>query len=347
MSIGAFAPAAGAPTHGEVGASVRDLLRHPDLWRADEVGTRAEAVAVTPSGFDSLDAHLPGNGWPRAGLIELILNTVGIGELKLLAPALRVLSRAARWIAWVNPPFVPYAPALAALDIDIGKILLVHPRHHGEALWAMEQASKSGTCSAVLGWLDEHQLTPTATRRLQLAAKQGETLGCLFRPEAAANGASMAELRLKLKPGVQSELDVSIMKRRGGWPVPGLHIQVDSRFNTKDIEKQISSWRQNRPNQHTATPFGWSLQPGSARGYPSHEKAQPGSARGHPSHEKAQPGGAIGHPPHEKAQPRNAMGHPPHETAQPGSATGPPIAGKSTRLPPPCVARGPGNQPLN
>ncbi len=63
-----------------------------------------------------------------------------------------------------------------------------------------------------------------------------------------------------------------------------------------------------------------SLQPGSARGHPSHEKAQPGSARGHPPHEKTQPGSARGHPSHEKTQPGSARDHPRHETTQPGNA---------------------------
>jgi len=224
--------------------AIGELLRHPSLWRAGQIDSPARPVAATPSGFDSLDAHLPGHGWPQAGLVELMPSVVGIGELKLLAPTLRVLSRAARWIAWINPPFIPYAPALAALDIDIGKILLVHPKRREDALWAMEQASKSGTCSAALGWLDERLLTLTATRRLQLAAKQGKTLGCLFRPEAAANSASMAELRLKLRPGERGALSVSITKRRGGWPVRGLNIQMDSRFCMQDIEKQLGFWRQ-------------------------------------------------------------------------------------------------------
>ena len=286
--------------------AIGDLLRHPDLWRADEIGSPAGAVAATSSGFDALDAHLPGNGWPRAGLIELMLGTAGIGELKLLAPALRRLSRAARWIAWINPPFIPYAPALAALDIDINRILLVHPRQHEEALWAMEQASRSGTCSAVLGWLDERRLTLTATRRLQLAAKQGGTLGCLFRPAAAAEGASMAELRLKLEPGPRSALDVSIVKRRGGWPVSDLHIQVNSQILSEDIERYKILWRHGRPAQHpeAATtqleeaplacngPSGESgenIPRSGALSRGARESPQPGSARGYPSHVRDTP----------------------------------------------------------
>ena len=226
--------------------AIGDLLRHPKLWRAGEIGGPGEAVAATSTGFDALDAHLTGNGWPQAGLIELMLSTAGIGELRLLAPALRTLSRAARWIAWVNPPFIPYAPALAALDIDIAKILLVHPKRPEQALWAMEQASRSGTCSAVLGWLDERRLTHTATRRLQLAAKQGGTLGCLFRPAPAAESASMAELRLQLEPATDGALGVSIVKRRGGWPVPGLNIPINGQLGAVDIERQLAFWRHSR-----------------------------------------------------------------------------------------------------
>ena len=268
--------------------AIGDLLRHPDLWRADEIGSPAGAVAATSSGFDVLDAHLPGNGWPQAGLIELMLGTAGIGELRLLAPVLRRLSRAARWIAWVNPPFIPYAPALAALDIDISRILLVHPRQHEEALWAMEQASRSGTCSAVLGWLDERRLTLTATRRLQLAAKQGGTLGCLFRPAAAADGASMAELRLKLEPGPRSALGVSIVKRRGGWPIPGLNIQVNSQIFSEDIERHMLLWRSDRPGQHPKaapaqleeTPLACNSPAGKPRGNASRSRAFSRGARG-------------------------------------------------------------------
>ena len=83
--------------------AIQDLLQHPDLWRAGQLRA-VQALATTPSGFAALDAHLPGNGWPEAGLMEFMLATSGIGELKLLAPALVNLSRQARWIAWIKSP---------------------------------------------------------------------------------------------------------------------------------------------------------------------------------------------------------------------------------------------------
>jgi cell division inhibitor SulA len=232
-----------------------DLLKHPDLWRAGQLGTTPEALTT---GFPQLDAHLPGNGWPRAGLGEFLLSTTGVGELRLLAPLLKHVSRSeARWVAWVNPPFVPYAPALSALGIDISKVLLIHPKDHKDALWALERASRSGTCSVALGWLDEKKLKVKDTQRLQFAARQGRTFTCLFRPEQAAAHNSMAELRLQMhapsceqQPG---ELNVSINKRRGGWPVQGLHLSVSDARKPEEIREQLSLWRslQEERNQDT------------------------------------------------------------------------------------------------
>ena len=66
---------------------------------------------------EDLDGQLPGGGWPDSGLVELLPNESGIGELRLLMPALAKLSREARWIAWIAPPYLPYAPALASAGI--------------------------------------------------------------------------------------------------------------------------------------------------------------------------------------------------------------------------------------
>ena len=229
--------------------SAKDLLTHPDLWRAGELRPEANG---TPSGFATLDEHLPGNGWPKAGLSELLLPTAGIGELKLLMPLLRRLSQEMRWVAWINAPFMPYAPALEAAGIDISKMLLIHPKDHKEALWALERASRSGSCSITLGWLDDKQLTLKDTRRLQLAARQGNTLCCLFRPEQAAAQASMAELRLKLTPAAtkanasqeaENRVRVDVLKRRGGWPVTDLEVAFPGPRRTRELREQLSLWR--------------------------------------------------------------------------------------------------------
>lgn len=207
---------------------IEDLLRHRHLWRAAD-GAALERATV-PTGFELLDAHLAGEGWPRDGLTELLGDTPGVGELRLLLPALAALSRRRpRWIAWIGPPWLPYAPALAAAGVDVDRILLVHPKHHQDQLWATEQALRSGTCSAVLSWPDPRHLRHGDLRRLQLAAREGDAWGVLFRPESAAATASPAELRLLLEPvaGDAERLDVRVLKRRGGWPTDPLPLRFE------------------------------------------------------------------------------------------------------------------------
>src|SRR5690349_3153029 len=72
-------------------ASVEDLLQqHPaHLWRArEQAGGTSSAPAGLPTGHAALDRCLPGQGWPQQGLIEILCDQPGIGELALLMPAL-------------------------------------------------------------------------------------------------------------------------------------------------------------------------------------------------------------------------------------------------------------------
>src|SRR5512137_3109590 len=121
--------------------SVEQLLQQNSarLWRARETGSGAAAVAPAglPTGYAALDRCLPGGGWPLQGLIEILSDQRGIGELRLLLPALAALCRepgatesppyppprpghagsamlphdrgSGGWIAWVSPPYRPYA----------------------------------------------------------------------------------------------------------------------------------------------------------------------------------------------------------------------------------------------
>ena len=201
-----------------------ELLRHPHLWRAREAQALAE-VRGLPSGHAALDRCLPGGGWPQQGLIEILTDRYGIGELSLLVPALATLCRQTAvtagshdesldgWLAWISPPYQPYAPALAAGGIDVGRVLVVRAE---PALWAMEQALRSGACSAVLGWAAPCELR--ALRRLQLAAEQSRCLAVLFRRAGDANVASPAVLRIGLQSGYQGALEIEILKSRGAPP---------------------------------------------------------------------------------------------------------------------------------
>jgi hypothetical protein len=193
-----------------------ELLAHPSVWR----GRSRATLATLSTGYAALDAGLPGGGWPRHGLIEILTPRFGIGELYLLLPALAALSRAqpARWCTWVSPPHEPFAPALAAHGVALERMLMV--RTH-LPLWAHEQALRSGACEMALAWLP--RASARAIRRLQLAAEQGRALGVLYRSQRFAHEASPAMLRVLLEPGMDAGkygARVSLIKSRGGSREP-------------------------------------------------------------------------------------------------------------------------------
>jgi hypothetical protein len=211
-----------------------ELLAHPSVWR----GRSRAPLETLPTGFAALDAGLPGGGWPRHGLIEVLTPHPGVGELYLLLPVLAALSRLtpARWCTWVSPPHEPFAPALEAHGVALERMLIVRTHLAATAaktfqrrrsggvhmgLWALEQALRSGACEVALAWLP--RVSPRAIRRLQLAAEQGRALGVLYRSQRFAAEASPAMLRIVLEPlaGETSRgARVTLLKSRGGSREP-------------------------------------------------------------------------------------------------------------------------------
>jgi hypothetical protein len=196
------------------------VLADPRVWR----GRRA-AVGMAPglpSGFAALDAALPEGGFPAAALTEVHSALTGIGELSLLLPALAGCGQRGL-VAFVAPPHVPYAPALAAAGLDLARLLVVRAASSRESCWAMEQALRDGAASAVVGWLDQQRVSFAALRRLQLAAETGSSFGVAFRGWGDRRTASPAALRLALHPfGCadaatvgQRGLRVAVLKCRG------------------------------------------------------------------------------------------------------------------------------------
>jgi hypothetical protein len=199
-----------------------DILADARVWKLKDASA-APARPVWSTGSSSLDARLPGGGWPTASLIEVLLDETGLGEVQLFLPALVACQRStqdrseAPWLVWIAPPHEPYAPALAQQGIELGRLLVVRPSTATEALWAAEQALSSGVCAAVLLWLkgtDDRWL-----RRLKLAAEAGGSLGVLFRPERHRFESSPANLRIVMSRDSPCAR-VDLLKVQGGRPGP-------------------------------------------------------------------------------------------------------------------------------
>ncbi len=193
------------------------------VWRASQLGHAG--VSALSSGFPALDAELPGAGWPIGALTELIGREPGIGELRLLVPLLRRLTRERRFVVLLAPPHLPYAPALASHGIDTDWLLVVQAPQAADRLWAVEQTLKSAAFGALLAWLPHERTRPEHLRRMQWAARCAAGPAFVFRPLAAQFEASAAPLRLLLLPRPDQRLSVQILKRRG--PVKADPLTID------------------------------------------------------------------------------------------------------------------------
>ena len=228
--------------------SKKQIPQYPGVWLAKDMNTRTSSGIST--GYEYLDAILPNKGWPNSGLVEIGYQSIGNGELRLIIPALKQLSQSQnKWITWINPPLIPYAPGLQSLGVDIGKILLVHTKHIKDTLWSLEKTCKSKNCSAVLAWTNR-PLKFKETQRLQLAAKMGGNLIYLFHSCLThSKNSSASELRLSLKPTEKpGTINIDINKRRKGWPIYDIAINVSQIIDTSnsqltDIKEKLHLWR--------------------------------------------------------------------------------------------------------
>ena len=190
------------------------LLQLPNPWQGNVFAEQPNSLST---GFDEMDALLPGRGWARGALTELLVPHEGIGALQLVLPALARLSHEPRWIAWVAPPYMPYAPALEAAGVNTARLLRVYPRAGAGGLATVEACLRAGTCSAVLAWPVTGELQ--ALRRLQRAAAQGNSWGVLFRPQRFASLASPIAQRLHVAGTADGVRVAHLDTRDDGEPV--------------------------------------------------------------------------------------------------------------------------------
>lgn len=221
--------------------AIEELARLPGVWRGGELEHAIHETVAT--GHAALDRELPGGGWPLGTLSEVLHDGVGIGEVSFLTGALALAARDARMLVWVNPPCIPYAPALAEAGLPLECCTVIEPAHREDALWSAEQALRSGASGAVLLWLANAMPGESRSRtdgyawlrRLQMAAQAGRSMAVLFRSTAAASSSTPAHLRVVLKRSADA-LELRIPKRRGPPLVAPIRIDLRSRIRAPMLE---------------------------------------------------------------------------------------------------------------
>ena len=200
--------------------TISSLLARQDTWRGR---SQRRSRPVLPTGYNSLNLLLQG-GWPTASVTELLPRQFGIGELSLLLPLLKNYSNNNRLCLWLDPPYQPYAPTLAAAGIALEQLLIVRSKSPREWLWAAEQSIRSG--ALLLAWARQKAPSYTDMRKLQLAAADSSNAAFLFSSLSSLVTSSPVALRLELESLQVNELLLTVRKMRGAAPGAQLHLPL-------------------------------------------------------------------------------------------------------------------------
>ena len=137
---------------------------------------------VVSLGAQEVDVALPWNGLRTNGLHEIFGDTAALGFLVALITRLTKIRSQAGYssqILWCQKGWDLCGQGLAHFGIDPGQTILVNGKNDKEVLWAMEEGLRSSGLAAVIGKL--YKGSPTASRRLHLAAEENGTTGLLLR----------------------------------------------------------------------------------------------------------------------------------------------------------------------
>ncbi len=133
----------------------------------------SETGRLLSLGVPAIDVTLQAAGVPAGAVHEIAGHgsdeEQGAAGAAFMALGLKTAAGGG-WTAWITQDADLYAPGLAALGLDLRRLMLVAARRDAEVCWAREEALRSNSLRAVVGEIGAMSLM--ASRRLQLAAEQ-------------------------------------------------------------------------------------------------------------------------------------------------------------------------------
>jgi len=231
---------------------------------------------IVPSRLKSLDALLPGGGFPTASLVEWISEDVGLSAASIALTSIGPMLALPGCLAIVDERHDFHAETLRCCGIPLSRALLIRPAKtvvaepasgrsrfvrpssaaHSDALWALEQAARCPGVRVVLMFLE--QASSAVMRRLQLAVECSGVTIVLIRPASILHQPSFADLRLHVTPQqrqagtatCQHRLIVRLLRSRHGLQHTG-HALLEVDHETGAVHS-ISELANTEPSAATA-----------------------------------------------------------------------------------------------
>ena len=194
-------------------------------------------------GLAALDDRLANGGLDSAGLHEIAAASPSLGDdaaatLFAAGIAARFADKPGFAVLWALSRFDLYAPGLEQAGLGPARIFYAQARKDSDILAIAEDALRDGAVACVVA--EVKAADQTATRRLQLAASDGNTPMLLYRRHRARdrcpfNQPSSAMTRWRIGcvssarlpyPGVgRPRWAVELVRQRGGNP---FHLELDA-----------------------------------------------------------------------------------------------------------------------
>ena len=170
-----------------------------DLRRRLALLERGQRSARSTIGFgvSEIDCHLPEGGLTLGAVHEFLGEAASV----LAAIVAGRLSGPVLWCLGAAERGEPHGPGLAALGLNPSRLFLARCRNAKEMLWTMEEGLRSAAPAVVIAE-PETDIGLIESRRLQLAAEAGNTLGLVLREggDAGRRAPSAVASRWRIDP---------------------------------------------------------------------------------------------------------------------------------------------------
>jgi protein ImuA len=208
-------------------------------------GRGEQGNELLSTGIPALDDLLPERGIRRGTLIEWLSENAGGGAGTLaFAVAAHVVQANGAFVV-IDQDRSFYPPAASRRGIDLDRVVVVHPPHAGDALWALEQSLRCRGVAVVVCWLD--RLSNRVYRRLKLAAETSGGIGLLLRPCEHRSGPSWADVRLSVEPqpygggSAGQRLRVELIHCRGRGNGGTVELEIDDETGDVRLASKLAA----------------------------------------------------------------------------------------------------------
>ncbi len=162
-----------------------------------ESSFRPTEATTIPLGIGGLGELFP-QGLPGGSLIELLPRTPGAGAWTLALVLARYACGERKTLLIADPEHCFYPPAARKFGLPPERMIVIRSKNVRDALSAVAESLRCSAIGMAIGAFE--RLHERDSRRLQLAAEAGGTIGVLVRPASTAGTPSFASTRLLLEP---------------------------------------------------------------------------------------------------------------------------------------------------